>query len=119
MKYILAILIGLSGCAGTQELRDLRPAVDLSPVGCGHKWFQSGYSPTIQSACSLDRSSIRSAHRGLALDHAWEVARTKCPDVCPPVELSDSVEAVKRFPDGVCRDGLVYFTERIFVQCGS
>lgn len=119
MRCILAILIGLAGCAGTQELQDLRPNIDLSPVGCGHKWFQSGYSPTIQSACGASLSSRRDAQLNLALKHAWEVAHAKCPDACPPVALVDSVEAVDRHPDGVCRNDQVYFVQRIFVQCGQ
>lgn len=113
------MVVYLTGCAGTKDLKNFRPEVDLSPVGCGYKWFQSGYSPTVHSSCDADRSTIREAQIALARSHAWEVAENRCPDSCPPRELADSVEAEDRYPDGVCRDGYTYFTTRVFFQCGD
>lgn len=107
----------LSGCAGTNEPPINRPQVDLTPVGCGYKWFHSGYSPTLERLCEMDRSDLVDAQRSLARDHAWDTARIRCPEACPPVELKDSIETDDQFPAGVCRNDIVYFTVRVFFQC--
>ena len=115
---LLLIILLFNGCSGTPRVPDLRPKVDLSPVGCGYKWFQSGYGPTLEMPCDEDRSPLRSEQIALAIDHAWETARTRCPQDCPPRELEDSVPAEDRFPNGVCSNGYAYFTTRVFFQCG-
>ena len=113
-----AVSIALAGCAQT-ELTTHRPQVDTSPVLCGHKWFQSGYSPDLTVDCSADRASLRDAQTVLALEHAWEVARARCPSVCPPRELRDTVEWQPTSPDGICRGGRVYYTMRAFFECAE
>lgn len=119
LKVVCLGLVCLSGCSGTNELQINRPEVDMSPVGCGYKWFQSGYSPTLERPCDQDRSDLQESQRVLALDHAWEVAETRCPTACPPIELQDSIEVEDQFPEGVCRNGYVYFTVRVFFQCAD
>ena len=107
----------LGGCASTYEHGPLRPEVDLSPLGCGYKWFQSGYSPTLEMACDKDRSDLIDSQMALAREHAQEVAGARCPESCPPVELVDPGDPGDAFPDGVCNAGFVYFTTRLFFQC--
>jgi hypothetical protein len=119
LKRIIAAILCLAGCASTTETPELRPRVDLSPVGCGYKWFQSGYGPTISISCDQDRSPLRDTHRALARTHAWEIARKRCPDACRPITLKDSIDQEDRFPDGVCRSGYAYFSVRVFFQCGE
>ena len=116
--YAAAILL-LSGCAGVKERGPLRPDVDLSPLGCGYKWFQSGYSPSMEMACDLDRSHLAEEQTELAREHAREVARNRCPTACPPVELVDPGDPGDAFPEGLCTSGFVYFTTRLFFQCGA
>lgn len=118
MTRTVMLVLLLAGCASSNDLRDLRPDVDLSPVGCGYKWFQSGYSPTIQIPCDQDRRPLKTEYQALARAHAWEVAQKRCPGACAPTELQDSVETDDRNPDGVCRGGYAYFSTRVFFQCG-
>jgi len=118
MRSLLAVLVLLAGCAASDELRDLRPTVDLSPVGCGYKWFQSGYSPTIQIPCEQDRSTLRQEYKDTARADAWDVAQKRCPSSCAPTELQDTVQTEDRDPNGVCRGGYAYFSTRVFFQCG-
>lgn len=113
----LSLLLG--GCAGVGAPEPLRPQVDLSPLGCGYKWFQSGYGPTLEMACAADRSALIDEQMALAAEHAREVARTRCPAACPPLELVDPGDPGDAFPDGVCNSGFVYFTTRLFFQCGD
>jgi hypothetical protein len=119
MGRILAIVVCLSGCAGTTRIEDMRPQVDLSPVGCGYKWFQSGYSPTVEIPCDRDRAPMREEQTALARADAWEIAEERCPDACGPIELRDTVASEDRFPNGVCRNGYAYFSTRVFFQCGQ
>ena len=70
-------------------------------------------------ACGADRSGVRAAQTALATEHAWEVARIRCPEACPPMELADTVEWQPPAADGVCRDDRVYFTARVFFRCGG
>lgn len=116
---IAGILLLFSGCASIENRGPLRPSIDLSPLGCGYKWFQSGYSPTLEMACDLDRSELIDEQMALASEHARQVAATRCPDACSPVELVDPGDPGNAFPDGVCNDGFVYFTTRLFFQCGD
>ncbi len=116
--YILMIgLLGISGCAGTSERAPMQPEIDLSPLDCGYKWFQSGYSPTLEIACDADRSHLIASQKKLASVHARDVAGTRCPQSCPPAELTDPGDPGDKFPDGVCNAGFVYFTTRLFFQC--
>lgn len=113
------VVLLVAGCKGMSPLPNLRPEVDLSLVDCGYKWFQSGYGPTLALPCEQDRSALRGEQRALAREHAWETARTRCPESCPPIEIEDSIEVEERFVDGVCRNGFAYFSTRVFFQCGS
>ncbi len=113
----LTLLLG--GCSSFDAPKRPRPQVDLSPLGCGYKWFQSGYSPTLEMDCAKDRRALVNAQMALAAEHAREVARTRCPEACPPVDLVDPGDPGDAFPDGVCNSDFVYFTTRLFFQCGS
>lgn len=106
------------GCA-TQNLSAPRPQVDLSPVGCGYKWFQSGYSADRLMDCSADRSEMHVREKQRAVEDAWRVARDRCPSVCPPIELQDSVPSADRLPEGRCQQGVVYYVSRVFFQCAE
>lgn len=114
---LLAIFV-VSGCA-TQNLSAPRPQVDLSPVGCGYKWFQSGYSPDRLIDCDHDRSELHESEKQRAVEDAWRIARSRCPSVCPPIELVDSVPSADRLPEGRCRQGVVYYVSRVFFQCSE
>ena len=115
----VAALLLLCGCAGVKEREALQPDIDLSPLGCGYKWFQSGYSPSIEMACDLNRQHLAETQMELAREHAREVARTRCPADCAPVELIDPGDPGDAFPEGLCTSGFVYFTARLFFQCGQ
>jgi hypothetical protein len=118
MKNSIFIALSLvAGCATNQEIAGLVPAVQTSPVDCGYQWFQSGYSPPMQISCDVDRTPLRDAQNALAREHAWEVAASRCPESCAPVELEYSGES-DRSPNGVCRNGYAYFSEQVFFQCG-
>ena len=112
----VAALIGLAGCAA-QDRQPFLPQPDLSPLGCGYKWFQTGYSPVRRVPCDADRSALHTGETALAEAHAWEVPRTRCPEACPPVPLQDTAATAPAFPEGRCYDGYVYYTFRIFAQC--
>ena len=71
---LMFVLLLFGGCASTYEHGPLRPEVDLSPLGCGYKWFQSGYSPTLEMACDQDRSDLIDSQMALAREHAQEPA---------------------------------------------
>lgn len=116
-KILLLVVLALGGCAKS-ELRSLKAEIDMSPVDCGYKWFQSGYSPDIYIECELNRDHLQPEQTALAIDHAWSIANTRCPIKCPPRELKDTVEWENPSPDGVCRDGVIYFYSRLFFQCG-
>ena len=113
----MLLVLGLTGCS-SNEPEPNRPSVDHTPVGCGYKWFQTGYSPYLVMDCAADRSALRAAQTELAVTHAWEVAKARCPGACPPRELTDTVDTPPNAPDGVCRGGRIYFTARVFLQCG-
>lgn len=114
----MLLIVVAGGCTGSRPMPDLRPDVDLSPVGCGYKWFQSGYGPTLEIPCDQDRSAMRDEQKALAREHAWETARARCPDTCAPVELKDSIETEERFVNGVCRNDFAHYSTRVFFQCG-
>ena len=118
-SLVLACLsLLLTACASRAPPTN-RPAVDLTELGCGYKWFQTGYSEYLNIACERDRTSIREAQTQLARAHAWDVARLRCPTECPPTELADTVEFDDNFPDGVCRGDKVYFLTRVFFACAQ
>ncbi len=110
-------LVLIAGCSNTQPVGPLRPDMDMTPLGCGYKWFQSGYSPTLQMPCAQDRGPIAQAQMDLAGAHAREIANARCPAACPPVELVDPGGSGDAFPEGVCNNDFVYFTTRLFFQC--
>ena len=110
------LLLLITGCA-TREPPTNRVAVDVSPVGCGYRWFQSGYSPYLEIDCTADRDHLREAQILEATDHAWAVARERCPAACPPQRLEDTVEWQHPAPEGVCRDGVAYYFTRVFFHC--
>jgi len=116
MRLTILILLMLGGCT-QREFVVGAPHIDTSPVGCGYKWFQAGYSPTRSVDCEANRDFIRELDLQLAKENAWEVARERCPSACKPRELSDTVPIENRFPDGVCRNSNLYFTTRIFFVC--
>ena len=89
----------------------------MTPLGCGYKWFQSGYSPTLDLPCDQDRQRLAGKQMELARAHAREIASARCPEACPPVELVDPGDPGDAFPEGVCNNGFVYFTSRLFFQC--
>jgi hypothetical protein len=115
-RYLLSLLL-IGGCAAERDLGPVRPAIDVSPLGCDYKWFQSGYSPTIRVPCESDRSGLAEHNVQLASDHAWEIARQRCPSECGPIELQDSIDSTAAEPQGVCRNGYAYFSTRVFFQC--
>jgi len=118
MRFVLGLLlIMMSGCE-SQNLPPVRAAVDLHPVGCGYKWFQSGYSEYVPWPCSEDRSTLKASLLASAESRAWEIARQRCPAACPPQERKDTVVWEHPSEDGVCREDYVYFFNRIFFQCG-
>ena len=116
-RHTLLLAATLLAACGHQSVDAPRPAIDLSPVGCGYKWFQSGYSPELAMSCDADRTGLVETETARAVDHAWEIARQRCPSECPPRELQDTTERPPVAPDGVCRGGRVYFTARVFFEC--
>ena len=115
----LITLLSMAGCSSSQPAGPARPEIDMTPLGCGYKWFQSGYSPTLQMPCAQSRELIAEAQMALASAHAREIAEARCPAGCPPVELVDPGDPGDAFPDGVCSNDFVYFTTRLFFQCQS
>ena len=116
VRWLPVLLLALCGCA-SRELAKYNPKIDLTPLGCGYKWFQTGYSPTREYDCDMNRDAIRETELKLANENAWEVAHQRCPAECKPVELKDSVQWQNPHLDGVCRSGVVYFNMRIFLSC--
>lgn len=94
MKRLLFALLA-AGCSTTGEAPDPRPVIDLSPVSCGYKWFQSGYSPMIEIACEQDRSRFRAEKLALAEEHARTIANQRCPTTCAAIELEDTSKPLK------------------------
>jgi len=109
----------IAGGCSTQSLPAPRPEVDLSPVGCGYKWFQSGYSPDRLIDCDHDRSELHGPEKQLAVEDAWRIARNRCPSACSPIELPDTVPSPDRLPEGRCDQGIVYYVSRVFFQCSE
>lgn len=108
----------LIGCSNRQPAFN-QPVIDMSPVDCGYKWFQTGRSPPLARDCSLTRGNeLRADQEALAVSHAWEIAAGRCPAACPPKELRDTSVWEEPYPDGFCADDLVYYTARVFFQCG-
>jgi len=118
LRAVLLLLLFVGGCM-TREFTLDGPHVDTTPLGCGYKWFQAGYSPTQEFTCELSRESIKKHEMALATKNAWEVARTRCPKSCKPTELKDSVISEERFPEGICRNGTLYFSTRVYFLCGG
>jgi hypothetical protein len=117
VRLLFFVMVFLGGCAA-QQTPVHRANIDTTPLGCGYKWFQAGYSDAQEFDCKLSRSSIRRHELLLANENAWDVALARCPQECKPVEIQDSVETVDRFPDGICRNGVLYFSTRVFFSCG-
>ena len=115
IPWLTALL--LTGCSSSGAPGPQRPELDMTPLGCGYKWVQSGYSETLEMPCEEDREHLAEAQMALAAEHAREVANARCPVECPPVELVDPGDPGDAFPDGVCNNGFVYFTRRLFFQC--
>jgi hypothetical protein len=115
-RHFFLIVIIFGGCAVKPNLA-YQAKMDMTPLGCGYKWFQAGYSEAQEFDCNLSRISIRENELQLANENAWDVARARCPQECKPVEIQDSVETVERFPDGVCRNNVLYFSTRVFFSC--
>ena len=114
---LLMFTLSLIGCAA-KTTGYLKPEIDMSPVGCGYKWFQSGYSPERRLDCRVDREWIHASEKSLAIEDAWRIARARCPEACPPEELEDSVATEDRLPEGRCQDDKVYYVSRVFFRCG-
>jgi len=119
MKHInsLILILAAAGCAQV-SLEPAAPSIDLSPLGCGYKWFQTGYSQNIRvKDCDADRSALRTEMMIQASAHAWEVGGMRCPAQCPPRELKDTTPWENPEPNGACLQGRVYFLTRVFLQC--
>ena len=119
MQYLfVAIIILLSACSTKSTF--LAPQLDLSSLECGYKWFQSGYSKTLAvEDCTSNRTALRQTLEPEAKRAAWDAAKARCPVDCPPVQLPDTVEWDNPEPNGACRNGFVYFLDRVFFQCGE
>lgn len=113
----LIFVFAVAGCA-QRSLESARPNIDLSPLDCGYKWFQTGYSSDVLiENCAMDRSVFRDSLSQKAVAHAWEVGALRCPMECPPQELKDTVEWDNPLPDGSCKEGRLYYLARVFLQC--
>jgi len=113
----LCVAVYVAGCE-SRGLELLQPEIDMSPVGCNYKWFQTGYSPQLPVDCAQERSAdFGLTQIDLASRAAWDVAEHRCPASCPPRELKDTSVWTEPYPDGVCRQNLVYYTKRVFFGC--
>ena len=108
----------LMSCAAPAQMTN-RPNVNLSPLDCGYRWFQTGYSEYISMSCQDDRAPLKETQTRMAEDHAAQVALKRCPSECPPVEVQEPVLWDNPQADGVCREGRVYFLTRKFYQCSQ
>ncbi len=114
----LIVLLVVGGCQGAQ-FEAPQVEVDMSPLGCGYKWQQSGRSPGLEIDCEMPRSQeFGDAQRALAVENAWEIARERCPKACPPRTLPDPSKGPDRFPDGVCRDSRLVYSQAVLFECG-
>ncbi len=108
-----------AGCE-SRRLEFLQPEIDMSPVGCNYKWFQTGYSSQLPVVCSEERGAdFHLMQTELAGQAAWDIAEQRCPASCPPRELKDPSVWTEPNPDGVCRQNLVYYTKRVFFGCAT
>ena len=120
MRFLifLSAMLSLSACA-SKNFDAPTAQIDLSPVECGYKWFQSGVSPGVQQNCDVPRTEqFKVAQQALAKENAWQIARERCPSACPPRELNDPTKGEERNPDGSCRDSRLYYGAQVFFQCG-
>lgn len=116
----LVVLAMLAPACSSQSIQTGSVTIDMRPLDCGYKWFQTGTSPTIRQSCDLPRGEdLLTQQTRLAVEHAWSMARERCPSECPPIELNDPSEWDEPFPNGVCRENQVYYTARVFFQCDS
>lgn len=113
---ILAAVAFTAGCHTSSDPRLLRPSVDLSPLSCGYKWFQSGHA---MLSCDEYQVAKRERLVELARADAWEIANQRCPVACPPVELKDTAETDGPASQAGCRGGIAYYPSRVFFQCSS
>lgn len=119
LAALLLIPAILAGCADRQPALN-KTEINLGPVDCGYKWFQTGRSPDLAIDCALPRGEeVRSSQTVFAIAHAWELARDRCPASCPPRALKDTSVWEEPNPDGVCESGYVSYTAREFFQCGQ
>ncbi len=115
----LCVAAFVAGCE-SRRLELLQPEIDMSPVACNYKWFQTGYSPQLPADCSQERGAeFRLTQSDLANKAAWDVAAQRCPASCPPRELKDTSVWTEPYPNGVCRHNLVYYTKRVFFGCST
>ena len=119
-RFSSVIAFGWLTACSSASLESSKVTIDMRPVGCDYKWFQTGTSPALRRSCALPRSEeIKIQQHDLALEHAWKIANQRCPAVCPPRELNDPSDWDEPFPNGTCRDGRVYYTARVFFRCGG
>lgn len=116
----LVILSLVATACGSQDIQTDILSIDMRPLDCGYKWFQTGRSPALTRSCDLPRGEdLKAQQTQLAVGHAWSIAKERCPLECPPMELNDPSEWEEPFPNGACRDNHVYYTARVFFQCAS
>jgi hypothetical protein len=69
--------------------------------------------------CQASRTHLKEEQTRLAQAHAAQVALTRCPRECPPVERQEPVPWTNPQAAGVCREGRVYFLSRKFFECSK
>ena len=115
---LVALSMLATACSSQQNVQTGVVNVDMRPLDCGYKWFQTGRSPALQRSCELARGEgLKAQQTQLAVAHAWSIAKERCPSACPPIELNDPSEWEEPYPNGMCRENQVYYTARVFFQC--
>ena len=109
-------IVALAGCSHGGSIQHQMPLVDMSPLGCGYKWIQSGHA-----AIDCDQADAMPIKQKtlMATDDAWRIARERCPSTCPPRELRDTSAGPERPGSNDCHSGTIYFQKRVFFQCSS
>ena len=106
----LVILSLVATACSSQDIQTGIVSIDMRPLDCGYKWFQTGRSPVLTRSCDLPRGEdLKAQQTQLAVGHAWSIAKERCPLECPPIELNDPSEWEEPFPNGACRDNHVYY----------
>ena len=88
--------------------------MDMSPLGCGYTWSQSGHA---EMSCKDSGVMSKDDKVALAREDAWRIARERCPEECPPVEMKDTASPNDREHLGTCYSGMTYYPQRILFQC--